>query len=308
MPIFLPEMLKAIEVENLFVQYRSRSGVVKDAVKGLSFQVDRGEVVAFLGPNGAGKSSTLKALMGFLIPASGAVSVFGLEAGSIEAKRRIGYLPEIANYYPYLTPTETLCLYGNLQGLQGQSLRREVAELLEQVGLASASKTLNKNLSKGMLQRVGIAQALLGEPELLILDEFTSGLDPIGRRQLRDLLQKRRDAGCTIFFSSHELDEVEMLCDRVLLIRDGKLIDENAVEALKENLGSYSLTYRGKQFEAPGVCEQLSKQIWRHTFADKGEFMQTLNQTFKHKVELLDVSCSDGSLEDYFVDTIRRSA
>src|SRR5262249_40345594 len=153
--------------------------------------------VGFLGPNGAGKSSTLKALMGFVEPKSGSCEVFGIRAGTLDAKSRIGYLPEVAMYYPFLTPLETLTLYGELQGLRGAALKKECGDLLELVGLKEAQTKLNKNLSKGMLQRVGIAQSLLGTPDLLILDEVTSGLDPVGRKELRSLLKDRQKQGAT---------------------------------------------------------------------------------------------------------------
>src|SRR4051794_17892402 len=139
--------------------------------------------------------------MGFIEPKGGTCEVFGLRAGSLEAKSRIGYLPEVAMYYPFLTPVETLKLYGELQGLSGAALKRECQELLGVVGLKDAQTKLNKNLSKGMLQRVGIAQSLLGSPDLLILDEVTSGLDPVGRKELRGLLKERQKQGATLFFS-----------------------------------------------------------------------------------------------------------
>jgi ABC-type multidrug transport system ATPase subunit len=147
----------AVFAEDLHVRYRSRRGSWVDAVAGLSFAVEAGEVVGFLGPNGAGKSSTLKALMGFVEPASGRCEVFGLKAGSLAAKKRTGYLPELALYYPFLTPLETMILYGELQGLPGASLRTQVLGLLEQVGLQAAMRKQNRTLSKGMLQRLGIA-------------------------------------------------------------------------------------------------------------------------------------------------------
>ncbi|HRK22939.1 MAG TPA: ABC transporter ATP-binding protein, partial [Fimbriimonadaceae bacterium] len=226
-------MPNAIDVVDLAVQYRSRKGKSVRAVDGLSFSVRPGEVVGFLGPNGAGKSSTLKALMGFVQPTAGSCQVFGIPGGTTEAKRRAGYLPEVALYYPFLTPLETLTLYGELQGLGGKALKQEASALLELVGLKNAMRKQNRSLSKGMLQRVGIAQSLLGSPELLILDEVTSGLDPIGRQELRQILLDRRAGGCTLFFSSHELAEVEMLCDRILLIQNGKLIEERTLANLK---------------------------------------------------------------------------
>lgn len=284
-----------------------------EAVRGLTFGVEPGEVVGFLGPNGAGKSSTLKALMGFLTPSAGACEVFGLQAGSLEAKRRIGYLPEVAMYYPFLTPVETLRLYGELQGLGGAALKKEVRDLLELVGLGEAGAKLNRTLSKGMLQRVGIAQALLGSPELLILDEVTSGLDPVGRRELRALLKERQRAGATLFFSSHELSEVDMLCDRILLIHQGELIEERVIGDLKEELRAYRVAYRGappKVGGAPALLEGALEIEMKGDgsigarFASKADLLAAIAQIYAAGGELLDVVAEEGSLEDYFVERI----
>jgi ABC-2 type transport system ATP-binding protein len=258
-------MSAAIEVQDLWVRYRNKKGQWLDAVRGLHFIVEPGEVVGFLGPNGAGKSSTLKALMGFVQPHSGTAEVFGLPAGSLEAKKRIGYLPEVALYYPYLTPSETLFLYGELQGLGGKTLRQEVNQLLEVVGLTNAKAKLNRSLSKGMLQRVGIAQSLLGSPELLILDEVTSGLDPVGRKELRTLLLDRQRQGATLFFSSHELAEVDMLCDRILLIHEGQLVEERNMPRLRNELRNYVLAFSGDNPDAVlgPVRHPKSTAVWR---------------------------------------------
>ncbi|MBC8102910.1 MAG: ABC transporter ATP-binding protein [Cytophagales bacterium] len=208
-------------------------------VHGLNLSVMPGEVVGFLGPNGAGKSSTIKAIMGFVVPEAGSVSVFGHPAGSTLAKAKIGYLPEVALYYPFLTPMETLTLYGRLQGLGGKALKDEAMELLDRVGLKGHEKQQLKTFSKGMQQRLGIAQSLLGSPDLLVLDEVSSGLDPVGRRHLRHVLHEIKEKGTTIFFSSHELDEVAQLCDRVFLIANGRPVDERAMdETLRGGIGS----------------------------------------------------------------------
>lgn len=296
----------AIQVENLQVRYRAKNGRWVEAVRGLTFGVRPGEVVGFLGPNGAGKSSTLKALMGFLSPSAGSCEVFGLEAGSLEAKRRIGYLPEVAMYYPFLTPVETLRLYGELQGLTGAALRKEVGLLLDLLGLSEAKTKLNRTLSKGMLQRVGIAQALLGSPELLILDEVTSGLDPVGRRELRALLKKRREAGATLFFSSHELSEVDMLCDRIILIHRGELIEERIIEELKEELRAYRIAYRGASplLAQAAAIEQREDGSIGASYATKPELLSAIARIHDSGGEILDVVAEEGSLEDYFVERI----
>lgn len=231
-PSARPTPLAALSVQNLSVGYRKNMWTKsKRAVHDLTLSVQPGEVVGFLGPNGAGKSSTIKAIMGFVAPEAGSVCVFGHESGSTRAKSKIGYLPEVALYYPFLTPLETLRLYGLLQGLSGRSLYDESMYLLERVGLKGREKQQLKTFSKGMQQRLGIAQALLGSPDLLVLDEVTSGLDPIGRRHLRDVLRQIKETGTTIFFSSHELDEVAQLCDRVILISNGRVVSERTMDA-----------------------------------------------------------------------------
>jgi ABC-2 type transport system ATP-binding protein len=303
-------MDSAIQVEDLRVRYRTKKGTWQEAVKGLSFSVSRGEVVGFLGPNGAGKSSTLKALMGFVQPTGGKATVFGMEAGSLEAKAKIGYLPEVALYYPYLTPIETLRLYGELEGLKGKALQKEAESLLEMVGLKDAMKKQNRSLSKGMLQRVGIAQSLLGNPELLILDEVTSGLDPVGRKELRSLLKDRQAKGATLFFSSHELSEVDMLCDRILLIHQGKMVEERDMGELKDELRKYVLTYVGKDpdknlGEGWFVAQD---QTFSKRFPSKAELLAALERVQASGGKLVDVVAEEGSLEDYFIETVRRAA
>lgn len=291
------------------MDYRAKNGKWVQAVRGLSFTVARGEVVGFLGPNGAGKSSTLKALMGFVEPAAGQCEVFGLKGGSTQARSHTGYLPEVAMYYPFLTPLETLTLYGELQGLKGAALRREAKNLLVLVGLEKSMTKLNKSLSKGMLQRVGIAQSLLGNPQLLILDEVTSGLDPVGRKELRDLLKERQRQGTTLFFSSHELGEVEMLCDRILLIHQGKLVEERDMAKLKEELRHYRLSYVGNA-NLIGLTDD-----WRESgdgmtarFADKPAMLQAIARVQAAGATITDVVAEEGSLEEYFIETIGRAA
>lgn len=303
-------MSHAIEALDLHVKYRNKKGQTVHAVQGLSFQVEPGEVVGFLGPNGAGKSSTLKCLMGFVEPAAGTCSVFGIEAGSLEAKKRIGYLPEVAMYYPYLTPMETLTLYGELQGLRGAALKKEASDLLELVGLQASMKKLNRTLSKGMLQRVGIAQSLLGAPELLILDEVTSGLDPIGRKELRALLKDRQKQGATLFFSSHELSEVEMLCDRILLIHEGKFLEERRIDALKDELRQFVLVYEGGVglIDLTSDWQEVQPGVNRACFDEKDKLLEAIQRVQKSNCAIRDIVAQEGSLEDYFVETIGRAA
>jgi len=197
-------MGSVLETEHLKVVFKG-AGRRKDvvAVDDLTLSVNEGEVVGFIGPNGAGKTTTIKVLMGFIFPTSGDARVLGYEAGSKLARSRTGYLPEVALYYPFMTAEEILRLYGRLQGIRRTELRDLVSDLISRVGLEKFGGVRLRNFSKGMLQRVGLAQAIMGNPDLLILDEVTSGLDPVGRRDLRNILKDFKSRGKTIFFSSH---------------------------------------------------------------------------------------------------------
>lgn len=194
------------------------------AVDRVSLAVHRGEVFGFLGPNGAGKTTTLKMLMGLIYPTSGRATVFGHPIGAPQAKAKLGFLPESPYFYDYLTGAEFLRFYGHLFGLRGAALSKRVDELLDTVGMAHAQDLQLRKFSKGMLQRVGIAQALINDPELVVLDEPMSGLDPIGRKEVRDLILRLKEAGKTVLFSSHILHDAELLCDRVAMIMKGRLV------------------------------------------------------------------------------------
>jgi ABC-2 type transport system ATP-binding protein len=229
-----------IEVDGLVAAYGRGAKSVR-AVDGISFTIREGEVVGFIGVNGAGKSTTMKTLLGFMFPSAGKVEVFGKTPGDVESRLNIGYLPEVAMYYPFMKARELLELYGGLQGLSKGDLRQRIPGLLEKVGLKGKGEILLRNFSKGMQQRVGIAQALLADPQLLIFDELSSGLDPVGRHDLRHVLLELKQAGRSIFFSSHELSEVESLCDRVILIHRGKLLRDESIAALKAESGAQDL-------------------------------------------------------------------
>jgi ABC-2 type transport system ATP-binding protein len=290
----------ALETNDLKITYRSGwRRQVRTAVNGLSLRVEQGEVVGFIGPNGAGKSSTIKALMGFLEPAGGEIRLLGEPAGSPKARRHVGFLPEVALYYPWLTPLETLWMYGRLAGLSDKATRLQSQELLERVGLKGRERERLKNFSKGMQQRVGIAQALLGNPKLLILDEVSSGLDPLGRRDLRDLLLEQKEKGVTIFFSSHELTEVAQLCDRVVLVHGGKVKDQHPVANLLRELRRYWVRFRCAG--EPPIPAQRVGDAWEAEFPTLAEWRAALDRLQAPKAELLDAGEREGTLEEYFV-------
>jgi ABC-2 type transport system ATP-binding protein len=193
-------------------------------VGNLSLSVRRGEIFGFLGPNGAGKSTSIKMLLGLVKPSGGEAFVLGAPAGGVEVRRKIGFLPEDFRFYPWLTAAELLGLHGRLSGVPADTLRERVPALVDLVGLTPHRDKRLQDFSKGMLQRIGLAQALIHEPELIFLDEPTSGLDPMGRRLVRDIIRAQRDRGATVFLNSHILSEIEITCDEVVFIRDGEVV------------------------------------------------------------------------------------
>ena len=219
---FKPEV---ISIKNLRIEYRSpeMGSQTKLAVKDLSLSVHTGEVFGFLGPNGAGKTSTMNVLLGFVPPTSGTANIFGVNVQQTIARQRLGYLPELTYYYKFLTAEELLRFYARIFGIEKSERERRIDAVLKLVELEHARKRLIKTYSKGMQQRVGLAQALINNPDLLILDEPTSGLDPLGRMKVRDIIKRLKNEGKTVFFSSHELGEVETVCDRVAIMHQGEL-------------------------------------------------------------------------------------
>ena len=202
------------------------------AVDNLTLSLGTGEIMGFLGANGAGKTTTIKMLLGLIRPTSGTVSVLGGDPSDAKVRAKIGYMPEIAYYYPYLNARELLAFYGGLCGMDGKTIRARTDELLATVGLADAAKRPLKTYSKGMLQRAGIAQALLHDPDLLVLDEPFTGLDPLARIHFRELMHRLREQGKSIFFSSHELGETELLCDKVAIMKAGQAVYQGPVRQL----------------------------------------------------------------------------
>ena len=229
-----PNRAAVIAIKNLRIEYRARElgNQTKVAVKNLTLSVHAGEAFGFLGPNGAGKTTTMNVLLGFTHATSGDALLFGTSVREPIARQRIGYLPELTYYYKFLTAEELLRFYARLFRLPKAEANRRIDRALKLVELDQARTRLIKTYSKGMQQRVGLAQALINDPDLLILDEPTSGLDPIGRMKVREIIQRLREAGKTVFFSSHELGEVETVCDRVAILHEGELKAEGRVKDL----------------------------------------------------------------------------
>jgi ABC-2 type transport system ATP-binding protein len=214
-----------LQIERLRKVFRKPfSGKRVVAVDGIDLTVHRGQIFGFLGPNGAGKTTTLKILTGLIFPTSGKATIFAQPIPSPDALANVGFLPENPYVYPYLTPREFVSMCGRLSGMKGKTLAARVEGVIERVGMGHAIDRAVRALSKGMLQRVGLAAALVHEPELLILDEPMSGLDPVGRKDVRDIVVEEKKKGRTVFFSTHILNDVEMLCDHVCILRQGKVV------------------------------------------------------------------------------------
>jgi ABC-2 type transport system ATP-binding protein len=242
----LPVADLALAVRDLRKSFRTPFARKKiEALRGVTFEVQKGHIFGFVGPNGAGKTTTIRTLMGLIKPTSGTASILGRTVPSRAARERVGFLPESPYFYDYLTVPELLDLVGRLFGIPGPERKKRADELIERVGLSRARTQSLKKFSKGMLQRAGLAQALMNDPELVVLDEPMSGLDPIGRKEVRDLILSLRDAGKTVFFSTHILSDVEAITDRVAIIARGQLqASGTPAELVQQSVQSVDITVR----------------------------------------------------------------
>lgn len=276
-----------IETRSLTKVYRDFWGRRKvEALKALDLDVRRGEIFGLLGPNGSGKTTTIKLILGLLFPTNGEALVFGRPAGDVEKNARIGYLPEESYLYRFLNAEETLDFYARLFRLPRAVRRQRVFDLIEQVGLQRAKRRQLREYSKGMTRRIGLAQALINDPELLLLDEPTTGLDPIGIREMKDLILHLREQGKTILMCSHRLDDVQDVCDRIAILHQGELKELGRVDSL---LKVRDMT----EIRATGLNEEAKEEI-RQVIA-------------KHGAQLLSCDNPTATLEELFVKIIRES-
>ena len=282
----------------------------KVAVRGLTLNVRRGEVFGFLGPNGAGKSTSIKMLLGLVKPTSGQAQLLGRPIGDRKTRSKVGFLPEHFRFYDWLTSAELLRLHGQLYDIPAGTLRQRIPLLLDTVGLWPHRDKQLRHFSKGMLQRIGLAQALLNEPDLLFLDEPTSGLDPVGRRLVRDIIKVQRDRGATVFLNSHLLSEVEVTCDRVAFIKAGEVLEvrhlstftegRNRVLARVRNLPDDTL--HGLHTWASHVAkdgEQLTLHLHSADLAPR-----VLRYLVEHGAEVFEFTPQRLSLEDRFLEIL----
>ena len=282
----------------------------KTAVADLTLDVERGEVFGFLGPNGAGKTTAVKMLLGLISPTSGSGEILGAPLGDHHSRGKVGFLPEHFRFHDWLTAEEFLHLHGSLYQVPTEILNPRAAELLELVGLENHADKKLRAFSKGMLQRIGLAQALLNEPELVFLDEPTSGLDPVGRRLVRDIIRDLSDAGTTIFLNSHLLSEVEITCDRVAFIRQGEVLTTNSLQSLVE--GELTVEIRAQNL-GPVVLEGLAR--WGDNIRLDGDHlsltisseadMPLINRYLvENGVDIFAIRPKQLSLEDLFIEVV----
>jgi ABC-2 type transport system ATP-binding protein len=294
-----------IETRDLRKRYRQ-----VQALKGVSLQVEKGEIYGLLGQNGAGKTTLVKILLGIVRSPEGEASLFDRPAGTADIRRKVGYLPEDHRFPEYHTASTLLDYYGTLYGLAGADKRRRIEASLEQVGLKGRMHSKIRTYSKGMKQRLGIAQAVFHDPELIFLDEPTDGVDPIGRRDIRAMIQERKDRGATIFLNSHLLGEVELICDRVGILQRGEMIREGNVASLTEQHGLFEVglapgdTFPEGELKARGIAVRSASEHWEVALTEGQsidavvDLIRTSGLRLRHLVE------KRRTLEEAFMQTV----
>jgi ABC-2 type transport system ATP-binding protein len=298
----------AIETENLTKEYPHGFLNLKKrtSLEGLNMQVEEGEIFGFIGPNGAGKSTTIKLLMRLIFPTAGSARVLGKPIGDIEMHRDIGYLPEQPYFYDYLTATELLDYFARIHDLTAADRKERVQQMLKKVGLETAGKIQLRKYSKGMLQRVGMAQAILHDPKLVILDEPMSGLDPVGRREVRDIILELKRNGKTVMFSTHILSDAEMLCDRVGVIVGGKLRGMGAPERLVDmkTQGVEILFELAGQSTAPLLAKATRTGDRYRLQVPEQELYGAIEQLRAAGARILSVAPVRATLEEFFMHLV----
>ena len=311
-------MTAAIEVRGLRKTYRPAfGGRAIDALAGIDFTVQPGELFGLLGPNGAGKTTTVKILLGLTHATAGEASLLGLAASDPESRRRVGYLPEGHRFPGYLTARQTLSVFGRMSGVDHATLKTRIPELLSRVKLADWIDVKVKKFSKGMTQRLGLASALVHDPEVLLLDEPTDGVDPVGRREIRDLLRAEAARGRAVLLNSHLLSEIELTCDRVAVLRKGRVAAIGTVEELT-NKREEKISSSGYRFVASPLSEELiadfralgagAERVNGHvrlTARDAAHLNQLVDATRARGALLTELTPEKSTLEDVFVDLVR---
>jgi ABC-2 type transport system ATP-binding protein len=305
-------MPDAIRIENLRKTFRL--GFIprpREILKGIAFSVREGETFGYLGPNGAGKTTTIKALLGLIRPDAGTIEIFGRPAASPRSRESLGFLPENPYFYDYLTGREFLAFTADLFGLGREVKAERIARLLKLVGLERAAGLPLRKYSRGMLQRAGLAQALVNDPKLVVLDEPLGGMDPLGRKEIRDIIVRFKDEGKTVFFTSHILQDIEMICDRVAIIVGGRIVKEGGLRDLvSERVLFTEVTVSGI---APQAFEGLGESVTTRgdrvllKVYDEALVDEVVGLVHDRKGRLVSLSPRTETLEDIFVDTVTRT-
>jgi ABC-2 type transport system ATP-binding protein len=302
-------MSVAISAAGLTKKFYQRGEVV--AVDHLDLEVNEGEIFGFLGPNGAGKTTTIKMLLGLIFPDEGSATVLGRPAGDLEMRQQVSYLPENPYFYDHLTGVELLDFYGRIFGVPGKERAKRVEGLMDLVGLRNDKQKQLKQYSKGMMQRIGLAQALINDPKLLIFDEPTSGLDPVAHIEIRNLIESVREQGKTVFLSSHQLSDVELVCDRICILNYGKLVRAGRMDELLAE-GRTEITAARLPAETVGKLGELVQTVERDgqliaTCGDEAEVNACLDLIRNAGGSVISVIPLKRSLEEIFVETIGMS-
>ena len=299
--------MTAIKTSSLGKTYTKRLTRKVVALESLDLEVNRGEIFGFLGPNGAGKSTTIQLLMNLIRPTTGSASILGIEVSEASSRKDLGYLPENPNYYGYLTARELLRMVGQIHGMTGRKIQKKTREILEMLDLPIEKRRTISGFSKGMIQRVGLAQAVFHDPTVIILDEPMSGLDPPGRKLVADLMLEMRDRGKTIFFSTHILHDVEVICDRIGIITNGRLrFCGTLADVISESFSSYEVilrkvlaqqlnTLREKGFSARPFEDKVKVEVRKE---DLAAFVDNFVQ---RNTELVAIEPKRHTLEDFFM-------
>ena len=300
-----------IQASGLAKVYRSRFGKRRiAALDGIDLRVEPGQVFGLLGPNGAGKTTTVKILLGLTRPTAGSASLFGRSVSDPESRRRVGYLPEGHRFPGYLTARQTLSIFGRMSGMDTASIRRRAPELLERVRLSDWADVRVKKFSKGMTQRLGLAAALVHDPDVLLLDEPTDGVDPVGRREIRDLLQEQAARGKAILLNSHLLSEIERTCDRVAVLRSGKVVAQGRIDELTASKSRYRLVATGvddallSAFRETGASVERVNGHFDLTARDVDHLNALVDRLRAAGAKLQELAPLRSSLEDVFVGLV----
>ncbi|MCR4396178.1 MAG: ABC transporter ATP-binding protein [Candidatus Saccharicenans sp.] len=299
-----------LELENVHKAYKV--GFIprkKPVLKGVSFQVNEGEIFGYLGPNGAGKTTTIKCILNLIFPDAGRITIFGEDSLRPRARQRVGFLPENPYFYDYLTGREFLGFYADLLGLHGQTREEKIGYFLKLVGMERAADLQLRKYSRGMLQRIGLAQALLNDPALVILDEPMGGLDPIGRKEFRDIIVNLKKEGKTVFLSSHILQDIEMICDRVAIILAGEVINQGYLGDLISEKVLYTEIIIGgvpaAEFNHLGESVSTSGDRVLLKVYEEAKIDQVINLVQQKKGKIISLIPRTETLEDIFVNMVK---